>query len=132
MSYNNQPRQSPSWTQGYDVFVDGKLDITWVADKAQQFAIFLDKTTLSGTQLRAFYNEFIRIRDIQSSPIEKQILIKLLAAKINYRGSGKNAEIPSALIRFIESIVIQIDSDFDRFKQACYVMEAIVGFFPKK
>ena len=132
MNYNNQPRQGSSWTQGYNVFVDGKLDITWVADKAQQFAIFLDKTTLSGTQLRAFYNEFIRIRDIQSSPIEKQILIKLLAAKISYRHTAKSTDIPQELLRLIESIVEQIDGDVERFKQACYVMEAIVGFFPKK
>lgn len=118
----------------FDFFVGDSLNPEWVGDKIRAFANQLSgrKGSLSGTQLRAFYNEFLRIRDLTADASEKLILIKLLSAKINYRRTAKASDIPEEMVDFVTELVEQIGQSELRFKQACYLMEAFVGFFPKK
>ena len=117
----------------YDFFIGDNLNPEWVGVKIRNFASKLSegKGSLSGTQLRAFYNEFLRIRDITADISEKVILIKLLAAKITYRRTAKASDIPEDMVDFVTQLVNQIGSSEKRFKQACYLMEAFVGFFQR-
>lgn len=136
----NSPRQQYGqssgdkhrWTEGFKFFLGDKLNPQWVGDHAKQFSIMMAKNGLTSSQLRAFYNEFIRIRDITADAEEKNVLIRLLAAKISYRHTARKKEMPEDMVEFISNLVDQIDNSTEKFKKACHVMEAVVGFFPKK
>ncbi len=136
----NEPRQrdrasqqAPTqWDGGYEFFKEGKVNIDWVGKLAKKFSQYVSDNKLTSNQLRAFYNEFLRIRDITADATEKNILIRLLEAKINYRHTGRKGEMPVAMVDFVSNLVGQIGDDPEKFKQACYIMEAVVGFFPKK
>lgn len=132
---NNNDRGRPTfrrWDKGFEFFSGDKLNIKWVSEYAKDFSQLMADNRLTGTQLRGFYNEFLRIRDITAPQTERVILIKLLAAKMSYRKTAKSSEIPDDMLTFISELVEQIGESETRFKDACYVMEAIVGFFPKK
>jgi len=118
--------------QQLSFFDEGKIRPEWVSGSIRDFANLMQEKRLSGTQLRAFYNEFLRIRDITADATEKHILIKLLAAKVSYRRTAKGTEIPEEFVSFISGLVDEIGDSDSRFKQACYIMEALVGFYPKK
>ncbi len=125
-------RQQESWGKGFIFFEGDQVKLQWVSEYANDFAKLLAANKLSGTQLRAFYNEFLRIRDIPADSLQKNVMVKLLAAKITYRKTATARDIPDDLVSFITEIVNQIGTSETKFKQACYIMEAIVGFFPKK
>ncbi|MCD8479081.1 MAG: type III-A CRISPR-associated protein Csm2 [Candidatus Cloacimonetes bacterium] len=131
---SNYGNKSPirRWDKGFEFFSGDKLNIKWVSEYAKDFSQLMADNRLTGTQLRGFYNEFLRIRDITAPQTERVILIKLLAAKMSYRKTAKSSEIPDDMLTFISELVEQIGESETRFKDACYVMEAIVGFFPKK
>ncbi|HNZ07402.1 MAG TPA: type III-A CRISPR-associated protein Csm2 [Candidatus Cloacimonadota bacterium] len=118
--------------QQFNFFDGDKIRTEWVSDSIKAFANLMQERRLSGTQLRAFYNEFLRIRDITADTNEKNILIKLLAAKVSYRRTAKGTDIPEEFVTFVSTLVDQIEDSDSRFKQACYIMEALVGFYPKK
>lgn len=128
-SYSDAPKK---WTKGFTFFENDKLNIKWVSEYAKEFATIMAENKLTGTQLRNFYNEFLRIRDITAPDTEKLILIKLLAAKLSYRKTANATSIPDDLLTLVSSLVEQIGDSKEKFRDACYVMEAIVGFFPKK
>lgn len=130
-SYDRRPAPR-NWDKAF-VFFDGdKLNIKWVSEYARDFSQLMADNGLTGTQLRGFYNEFLRIRDITAPQTERLILIKLLAAKMAYRKTARSSDIPQDMLTFITELVEQIGEFESKFKDACYVMEAIVGFFPKK
>ena len=123
---------SPNPQSHYVFFQGDQIKSEWVSESIKRFATDMQDKKLSGTQLRAFYNEFLRIRDITADNAEKAILIKLLAAKVTYRRTARATDIPDEFVTFISDLVDQIGESESRFKQACYVMEALVGFYPKK
>jgi len=131
-NYNNPRQEAPSWSDGYQFFQGDAVNIQWVGELAKKFSNHVADNRLSSSQLRAFYNEFLRIRDITADATEKNILIRLLEAKISYRHTARKSDMPVAMVDFISSLVNQIGEDPAKFKQACYIMEAVVGFFPKK
>jgi CRISPR/Cas system CSM-associated protein Csm2 small subunit len=135
MSYQNNnygikpaPRR---WDKGYEFFKGDELNVKWVSEYARDFSDLLSDNDLSSTQLRSFYNEFLRIRDLTATPHEKVILIKLLEAKVTYR-KNSGGKIPNEIIDFICCLVNQIGDSEVRFLRSCYMMEAIVGFFQDK
>ena len=131
-NYNNPRQEAPSWSDGYQFFQGDAVNIQWVGELAKKFSNHVADNRLSSSQLRAFYNEFLRIRDITADATEKNILIRLLEAKISYRHTARKSDMPVAMVEFISNLVNQIGDDPVKFKQACYIMEAVVGFFPKK
>jgi|BioPla2DNA2_1021312.scaffolds.fasta_scaffold68595_2 CRISPR type III-A-associated protein Csm2 len=130
---NRAPQQGATrWNDGYEFFQGDKVNIAWVGELAKKFSQYVADNKLTSNQLRAFYNEFLRIRDITADATEKNILIRLLEAKINYRHTARKGEMPVAMVDFVSNLVEQIGDNPEKFKQACYIMEAVVGFFPKK
>ncbi len=126
-NYSNKPAPI-RWDKGFDFFTGEHLNVQWVSEYAHQFANNLSNYGLTTTQLRAFYNEFLRIRDITASSEEKIILIKLLEAKLTYR-KNSGGKIPDDMLAFMRNLVDQIGDSESKFRKACYMMEAIVGFF---
>lgn len=131
----NDRYQNPQQSQHYGPFFkpDGSLILDWVGKKAQEFSsdVLSARNGLTSTGLRNFYNEFIRIRSLPEGHVEeKKILIKLLVAKVNYKMI--NGKAPEIFSKFVTALVEEIGEDLDRFEKACLVMEAIVGFNPKK
>ena len=141
---------------------DDSIKLEWVSDWAEEFAEDLSKHCVkkdgkiifisgnirevkkrfgkrnikeegfSSTQLRNFYNEFLRIRDLPlKSENEKLALIKLLKAKVKYKKTT-TPQFRMIFVDFIQKLVEQIGKNLIRFEKSCLVMEAIVGFFPKK
>ncbi|MDD3465474.1 MAG: type III-A CRISPR-associated protein Csm2, partial [Candidatus Cloacimonetes bacterium] len=131
-NYSGSRQEAPSWSDGYQFFQGDAVNIQWVGELAKKFSNHVADNKLSSSQLRAFYNEFIRIRDITADATEKNILIRLLEAKISYRHTARKSDMPVAMVEFISNLVNQIGDDPVKFKQACYIMEAVVCFFPKK
>ena len=118
---------------------DDSVKLEWVSDKAEKFAKNLSypnntarEKGISSSQLRNFYNEFLRIRDLPKGKEEKFALIKLLYAKIKYKKTSRPNEIKTDFVNFIKELVNQIGTSEKRFNNACLIMEAIVGYFPKK
>ena len=116
---------------------DGSLVLDWVGEKARKKAeefsevLYNKKSMLSPTGLRNFYNEFLRIKDLpESHKQEKIILIKLLVAKVEYKRT--NNKVPIIFAQFINQLVKEIGESTERFEKACLIMEALVGFNPKK
>lgn len=64
---------------------NGSIKLEWVSNEAERFAKQLERYSLSTTQLRKFYNEFLRIRDLPKNSSEKIVLLKLLVAKVQYK-----------------------------------------------
>lgn len=130
---------------------DDSIDLEWVSTKSRSISLDFsrDLTTeakdrfgktfqkvsekgLTSSQLRNFYNEFLRIRDLPDSMIqEKMVLIKLLEAKIHYKKNANPQDIRTIFVEFISELVKQVGESNKRFFGACQIMEAIVGFFPK-
>ncbi|MDD5624844.1 MAG: type III-A CRISPR-associated protein Csm2 [Candidatus Cloacimonetes bacterium] len=140
-----QNRQNPQYNQNYqdkttkvDQFgpffnPDGSLVLDWVGEKARQTSEQMARATpqLTSTGLRNFYNEFLRIKDLpESHKQEKIILIKLLVAKVEYKKTTK--KVPFIFVEFINQLVKEIGESTERFEKACLIMEALVGFNPKK
>lgn len=141
MNYQNrqQPRQgrqgqrpaTPAMQLGPFFDANGNLIIDWVADKAKQFAEEINTRELRSTGLRNFYNEFLRIKNMPESNIEeKKIFIKLLISKAHYKKI--TASLPPRFVTFIEKLINEVGDNLNKFDKACLVMEAIVGYFPKK
>lgn len=112
---------------------DGSLVLDWVGEKAEKASsrIAEGKDGLSVTGLRNFYNEFLRIKNMPAGrEQEKIVMIKLLVAKVQYKKiTGK---VPNIFAKFISELVDEIGTDLNRFENACLIMEAIVGYNPKK
>lgn len=92
----------------------------------------LVEDALSSNQLRNFYNEFLRIRDLPSDDKTKIVQIKLLEAKVKYKKTNSPKEMKQIFVDFITALVNQIGDSIEKFNNSCLIMEAIVGFFPKK
>jgi CRISPR type III-A-associated protein Csm2 len=140
-----QNRQNPQYNQNYRekrtektqfgpfFNPDGSLVLDWVGEKARQASEQMAGATpqLTSTGLRNFYNEFLRIKDLPDShKQEKIILIKLLLAKVEYKKTTK--KVPTIFVDFIDQLVKEIGESTERFEKACLIMEALVGFNPKK
>lgn len=112
---------------------DGSLVLDWVGSKAEETSreICNSINGLTSTGLRNFFNEFLRIRSLPAGHAqEKIVLVKLLVAKVQYKRINKKA--PDIFAKFITALVNEIGEDLDRFEKACLIMEAMVGFNPKK
>lgn len=120
---------------------NGVVESQWVSTKAQEVAKEFERSGLSGTQLRNFYNEFLRIKRMASvvKDEELMVLVHLMVAKVNYKSTKsakvKSDTVPREFVQFLSNLVKAIDIDNDnnkkRFLQSCYIMEAIVGFYPR-
>ena len=110
------------------------INIEWLDKKAQELANDLADWKLSTSQLRNFYNEFLRIQNIpQEAKNQKVALIKLLKAKAKYKEMASGSEkFPKLFTLFIHKLVDEIGHDIERFNNACLIMEALIGFSPKK
>ncbi len=129
--YQNHPQNSQKLGPFFKP--DGSLILDWVGRKAEDLSYEISeaRNNLTSTGLRNFYNEFIRIRSLpEGHAEEKKILIKLLVAKVNYKRI--NGKAPDIFTKFVTELVEEIGEDLGRFEKACLVMEAVVGFNPKK
>jgi len=109
----------------------GNLILDWVGKKAQKFSSDIDSREFKSSALRNFYNEFLRIKNLPSSyNEEKKVLINLLISKAHYKKT--TGIVPPLFFNFVQSLIKEVGTDLDKFNKACLVMEAIVGFFPKK
>ena len=113
---------------------DGSLNLDWVGDKARKKAeefskvLHNNKSMLSSTGLRNFYNEFLRIKELpEGYDEEKKILIRLLVPKVEYKKNNKT--VPKIFAQFINELVNEIGDSIERFEKACLIMEALVGFY---
>lgn len=134
---NYQPKKEhPNFEFKEPFFINGKLNLKWVKEEAQRFAKFIADESwekMNTTALRNFYNEMLRIRDLAShSPDEQFALIRLLIAKVNYKKKQPGNKIPEDFVKFMTNLVNEVNDDSTRFNQACLIMEAIVGYNPKK
>ncbi len=110
---------------------EGNLNRDWVGLKAKQFAEEINTRDLKSTGLRNFYNEFMRIKNMPASNAEeKKIFIRLLISKAHYKKTTAN--LPPRFVTFIEKLINEVNDDLQKFNKACLVLEAIVGYFPKR
>lgn len=141
MNYHNRNQQRPGRQDqraaGPQVqlgpFFDerGNLKTEWVSGKAKQLAEEINTRDLKSTALRNFYNEFLRIKHLpENNNEEKKILIRLLVSKAHYKKTTAN--LPDRFVSFIEKLINEVNDDLKKFDKACLVMEAIVGYFPKR
>ncbi len=86
---------------------------------------------LSSNQLRNFYNEFLRIRDLPADNKTKLVQIKLLEAKVRYKKTNSPKEMKQIFVDFITELIKQIGDSIEKFNNSCLIIEAVVGFFPK-
>ena len=115
----------------YDFFIGDNLNPEWVGVKIRNFASKLSEGKEAfRTQLRAFYNEFQGFVILQLT-FPKSDSYKVVGVEITYRRTAKASDIPEDMVDFVTQLVNQIGSSEKRFKQACYLMEAFVGFFPR-
>ena len=133
--YNPKVKDRPREDFNFGPFFnsDGSLVLDWVGEKARQTSKQMSEARpqLTSTGLRNFYNEFLRIKDLpESHKQEKIILIKLLVAKVEYKRT--NNKVPIIFAQFINQLVKEIGESTERFEKACLIMEALVGFNPKK
>ncbi|MDD3535999.1 MAG: type III-A CRISPR-associated protein Csm2, partial [Candidatus Cloacimonetes bacterium] len=97
----------------------------------KQLAEEINTRDLKSTALRNFYNEFLRIKHLpENNNEEKKILIRLLVSKAHYKKTTAN--LPDRFVSFIEKLINEVNDDLKKFDKACLVMEAIVGYFPKR
>lgn len=117
-------------------FVDGKLNPNWVGENARVLSeeITGQSSKMGATSLRNFYNEFLRLKAMPASRNdEKIILIKLLKAKTNYKKNvQQSTNIHPQFAHFMNKLIDEIDDDVDKFDNACYIFEAIIGYAKKK
>ncbi|HOV16054.1 MAG TPA: type III-A CRISPR-associated protein Csm2 [Candidatus Cloacimonadota bacterium] len=121
-------------------FKDNKLNLVWVSSEAEKFSNYIadsqsgnrqDKA-ITPTALRNFYNEMLRIRDLGVESKDEQLaLIRLLIAKVKYKQKQQGSKIPQDFVEFMNKLVDEVNDDISRFNQACLIMEAIVGYYPK-
>lgn len=115
---------------------EGNLSRDWVSSKARQFAGTINNEIpyskqLKPTALRNFYNEFLRIKNMpENNAEEKKIFIRLLISKAHYKKTTAN--LPPRFVTFIEKLINEVNDDLQKFDKACLVLEAIVGYFPKR
>jgi len=131
--YGQQQRESFNFENKPFFDNKGELNPEWVKKEAQQLSHQLarQKNGMTTSSLRNFYNEFIRIRNLpKNNDAEKRILIRMLVAKVNYKKT--TAKVPDDFVKFVSVLVEEINDDLDRFEKACYIMEAIIGYNPKK
>lgn len=117
---------------------ENRVHPDWVYRQAEQKAeVFMGtnpkKPNMTRTQLRKFYNEFLRIRDLPIPLQEKRVEIAMLRAKTAHKAN--NNKVPQAFDQFMKLLIDSIlavneDSSLEkRFKGACDIMAAIVGFY---
>jgi len=125
--------KNPTNQAKFGVFADGKLNIVWVDEEAKRFANELSSNKMTINQLRAFYHEFLRIKELTECDDKSWIVaLKLLKAKASYRANSSSAKIPHEFVGFISELVFSIGSDSKKFSDACLVVEALVAYFPKR
>lgn len=143
-NFGNNNRSYDNRNQGYqkqesfskplkDFFTEnGVIKIEWIDQTINEFAKHLgNNCDFRTSQLRNFYNEFLRIKNIPIPSEEKMIMIKMLKAKVNYKQSANN--VPNEFKIFVSNLVDEIKSDdkfIKRFDNACILMEALVAFNP--
>ncbi|MFB3845108.1 MAG: type III-A CRISPR-associated protein Csm2 [Candidatus Cloacimonadaceae bacterium] len=122
-------------------FKDNKLNLVWVSSEAERFSKHIAQShkedyqekVMTTTALRNFYNEMLRIRDLGVDSKDEQLaLIRLLIAKVKYKQKQQGSKIPQDFVEFMNRLVSEVKDDINRFNQACLIMEAIVGYNPKK
>ncbi len=117
----------------YEFFVQNSLNPLWVSDYAEYFSVeALAQNKMNITQLRAFFNEFLRIKDLAKETDNIwTIQLKLIEAKAVYRANSSSARIPQEFSTFITKLVDDIGNDYKRFTDACLIMEALVAYYKK-
>lgn len=116
----------------YTFFEQDKLNEHWVHDYAEVFSTeILCSQRMNITQLRAFFNEFLKIQDGMREDGMWQIQLKMLEAKAVYRSNSSQAKIPQDFTVFITKLVYDIEGNARKFNYACLIMEAIVAYFRK-
>ncbi len=132
----SQKRDYPDFNFDEPFFTGDGLNLKWVGEKAKEFSIHIaehSKEKMTTSALRNFYNEMLRILNIPAhSEKEKLALIRLLVAKVNYKKKQLGNKIPREFVDFMSKLVDQIQDNPERFAQACLIMEAVVGYNPKK
>lgn len=117
--------------QGKPFFTEGKLNLKWVSEYALSLSTELSQNGLTSTQLRNFYNEFLRIRNMpETANDEKKVHIRMLVAKVEYKKTTN--KLSHVYVRFVTNLIHEVGDDLKRFNDACHVMEALVAYNPKK
>ncbi len=135
---NNRRSQSYDRTgpalrsEGFVFFKGDVLNTEWVDKLAKEFAATLSSNKMTINQLRAFYHEFLRIKELTERDDKTWIVsLKLLKAKASYRASSSSTKIPQKFVDFITELVNGIGSDSKKLSDACLVIEALVAYFEK-
>lgn len=116
----------------YEIFISDKLDPHWVSDYAKAYAEYLTANKMTINQLRAFYNEFLRVNEIAAKSKEEWIIMaKLIVAKANYRANSSSAKIPGEFTKFVDKLITQVGQSPKKLSEACLVIEALVAYFAK-
>ncbi|MDY0152383.1 MAG: type III-A CRISPR-associated protein Csm2 [Candidatus Cloacimonas sp.] len=123
----------PKSVNNLEFFIDGKLNPLWVSDYAEYYSVMvLAEKRMTINQLRAFFNEFLRIQDLaeESNP-SWIVMAKMMEAKAVYRVNSSSARIPYEFSVFITKLISDVGNDLSKFKAACVIMEALVAYFKK-
>lgn len=111
-------------------YKNGKLDLDWLDKKAEQEARGFVKY-LSSNQLRSFYSEFKRLEQIAYDDFDLILPhIKLIKAKANYKKVKRQRGWDKNFTFFLFELIDTIE-DEKTLHNACMILEALVGFFPK-
>jgi CRISPR type III-A-associated protein Csm2 len=127
----NQRPQAPAFDfTGKPFFQDGKVNLSWVSEYARELSKILSENGLTSTQLRNFYNEFLRIRNMPETAVEeKKVHIRMLAAKVEYKRTTNR--LTSVYVKFVNELIKEVNDDLNKFADACHIMEALVAYNPK-
>ncbi len=132
MFTDNNTRNNSTTQAKFGFFVGKELNIDWVDERAKRFADGLSSNKMTINQLRAFYHEFLRIKELTERDDKTWIVsLRLLKAKASYRANSSSAKIPREFVGFITELVNSIGSDSKKLSAACLVIEALVAHFPK-
>jgi len=122
-NYNNQSRVD------LNNFFDnnGNISVDWIDSKIKDFAS--DRFNCpSKTQIRNFYQEFLRIQLMPGDDAQKIVMIKMLKAKVKYKEKSSQDKVPRNFVTFIENLVNEIGDNLRKFNSACLLMEAFVAY----
>lgn len=126
-NYNNQP--SVELKNFFDS--KGNLSIDWIDKKIKDFTTNDRNSCPSKTQIRNFYQEFLRIQAMPGDDNHKIVMIKMLKAKVKYKEKASQDKVSPVFVSFIENLIDEIGSDLKKFNSACLLMEAFVAYNKK-
>ena len=129
-----KPQVNPQEVWKLDFFIEGKLNPLWVSEYAEFFSVkVLAEKGMRINQLRAFFNEFLRVQDMMQSNDENWVILaRLIEAKAIYRTNSSSTKLPNEFAEFVSKLVFDIGNDQKKFRDACLVFEALVAYFKKE